>query len=218
MPMRYRTLDTVKDEVRLLHIFLKKRGRLHFRLVHFPLQACPEFWAFSYTWGDQLGRHTIVVDGHTVPVMKNLGHALRHHVTILLRIARNSPHSEFKIRYLWVDALCINQSDFEERALQIPRMRQIYSMATVGVFLDNGDTEPDKTAHSTLSDLCKQSDQGLKPSIAHDAWHSINSFFTESYFTRDVGHPRICYGKISPLAILVGLATYISSGAAASVL
>jgi hypothetical protein len=35
-----------------------------------------------------------------------------------------------KARNLWVDAICINQSDVEEKSRQIPLMKHIYELAT----------------------------------------------------------------------------------------
>ncbi|KAF2967536.1 hypothetical protein GQX73_g6025 [Xylaria multiplex] len=46
---------------------------------------------------------------------------------------------ENNIRTMWVDAICINQSDLEEKAHQIGLMREIYSKAqTTTIWLDDG--------------------------------------------------------------------------------
>jgi hypothetical protein len=56
------------------------------------------------------------IKDQSVPVTKNLYSALRH-----LRL-----HD--KVRVLWIDALCINQSDLAERSHQIPYMGSIFSV------------------------------------------------------------------------------------------
>ncbi|KAH7305457.1 heterokaryon incompatibility protein-domain-containing protein [Stachybotrys elegans] len=55
--------------------------------------------------------------GGRVSVTENLESALRH-----LRL-------EDKPRVMWIDAICINQSDHRERSKQVARMGQIYALA-----------------------------------------------------------------------------------------
>ncbi|KAI8720637.1 HET domain-containing protein [Fusarium sp. LHS14.1] len=79
-----------------------------------------DFSAMSYTWGtDEAGK--IIVNGQEMTVTKNLEDALRE---------LGSDGGRFARRYkLWVDAICINQSDVEETSEQVARMREIYSEA-----------------------------------------------------------------------------------------
>jgi hypothetical protein len=73
-----------------------------------------DFEALSYTWGIPNDTSDIILNGKPHPVTKNLELALRH-----LRY----PDRE---RILWVDALCINQSDLLEKNQQVPQMKEIY--------------------------------------------------------------------------------------------
>ncbi|KAF7549361.1 hypothetical protein G7Z17_g6448 [Cylindrodendrum hubeiense] len=58
------------------------------------------------------------------------------------------------VRVLWVDAVCIDQSNDEERSLQIPLMGQIYSQATwVGLWLGEASSTVDEVTSSPLSEL-----------------------------------------------------------------
>ena len=44
------------------------------------------------------------------------------------------------VRYLWIDAVCINQSNIPEKQLQIPLMGEIYSQASLvagHIYTDN---------------------------------------------------------------------------------
>ncbi|KAH8601549.1 heterokaryon incompatibility protein-domain-containing protein [Bisporella sp. PMI_857] len=77
----------------------------------------PYYEALSYTWGDARQTAPIVVDGHEVQVTKNLHDALTH-------IREDSIDT-----FLWIDALCINQSDNAEKGDQVGQMRDIYSDA-----------------------------------------------------------------------------------------
>lgn len=75
------------------------------------------FEALSYVWGDPRDTRMIEVQGETVKATKNLETALRH-----VRDTREP-------RDLWVDALCINQSDNSERTHQVGIMDTIYREA-----------------------------------------------------------------------------------------
>jgi hypothetical protein len=76
-----------------------------------------QFEAISYVWGDPARTADISCNGRVVPVTLNLAAALQQ-----FRHRR-------RVRRLWADALCINQSDDEEKGLQVSRMGQIYKDA-----------------------------------------------------------------------------------------
>ncbi|PMD42980.1 heterokaryon incompatibility, partial [Hyaloscypha variabilis F] len=80
----------------------------------------PKFEALSYCWGPDESYKSIEINGHLVPVRRNLWWALRH-----LR------HGVYGMRRtLWIDALCINQNDVNERSAQVSIMGSIYSTAS----------------------------------------------------------------------------------------
>ncbi|KAF4458533.1 heterokaryon incompatibility [Fusarium albosuccineum] len=82
------------------------------------LEERPEFEALSYTWGERQrnnAKSRMRLNGQDFPIALNLETALRH-----LR-------SEADARTLWVDAICINQADIEERNEQISIIRDVYS-------------------------------------------------------------------------------------------
>ncbi|KXX80953.1 Heterokaryon incompatibility protein 6, OR allele [Madurella mycetomatis] len=79
-----------------------------------------DFAALSYVWGDESIRRDIILNGEVVSITANLEIALR-------ALARDDVFGD---RYkLWVDAICINQVDDQERAHQVQKMRDIYSGA-----------------------------------------------------------------------------------------
>ena len=73
----------------------------------------------SYSWGDRLHNKNIHLDSHPFAVTSNLESALRH-----LRHEEPGP-----LRRLWVDAICINQGDNQERGRQVRQMYDIYNQA-----------------------------------------------------------------------------------------
>ncbi|KAE8151467.1 heterokaryon incompatibility protein-domain-containing protein [Aspergillus avenaceus] len=93
------------------------------------------YQALSYVWGSELKPESIILNGCTFHVTKNLHTALLY--------LRNRQLE----RMLWVDAICINQDEGDEGAektKQIPLMRAIYAQAQhvivwLGEATENGD-------------------------------------------------------------------------------
>ncbi|KAI8630561.1 heterokaryon incompatibility protein-domain-containing protein [Xylariaceae sp. FL1651] len=75
------------------------------------------YTALSYAWGDQHCTYTIIIGKRQLRIGRNLYSALR-----------NLRRKDRPIR-LWVDAICINQDDVNERNHQVQQMRSIYSSA-----------------------------------------------------------------------------------------
>lgn len=76
-----------------------------------------EFEALSYVWGDPSRTVEIHCNGLPFQITDNL------HAALLERRRRNITS------LMWVDALCINQDDTEERTRQVRMMKEIYSKA-----------------------------------------------------------------------------------------
>ncbi|KAI0868329.1 HET-domain-containing protein [Hypoxylon argillaceum] len=82
------------------------------------MHAFQRYEALSYVWGDLSDPEHIFMDGGVpLPVTKNLYAALRS-----LRLPRSG-------RKLWIDALCINQSDYGEKKDQLGLMKRVYEQA-----------------------------------------------------------------------------------------
>ncbi|KAL2063864.1 hypothetical protein VTL71DRAFT_4358 [Oculimacula yallundae] len=77
----------------------------------------PTYEALSYVWGPPEPTSNILLSGHQHVVRANLFAALRR-----LRLEKEP-------RLLWVDALCINQSDIPERSSQVIIMSSVYKEA-----------------------------------------------------------------------------------------
>jgi hypothetical protein len=114
----YEPLTVEPSDIRLL-ILLRgaQQDPIQCRLEHVSLINDPDYEALSYTWGDASVTQPIQVNGGLRQVTRNLVSALHH-----LR-------HEDRDRHLWVDAVCINQSNTTERGQQVSIMGQIYSMA-----------------------------------------------------------------------------------------
>jgi hypothetical protein len=68
-----------------------------------------EYEALSYLWGDPTTTFAVVIDERQLPNTRNFKSALQQ-----LRL-------EKKPRTLWIDAICISQSDILERNSQVRR-------------------------------------------------------------------------------------------------
>jgi hypothetical protein len=77
-----------------------------------------EYEAVSYTWGAGEFTGLIFIDGKPLSVSSTVEDLLYH------------LSSYFSSRLLWIDQICINQADNEEKTSQIPLMRDIYRDAT----------------------------------------------------------------------------------------
>ncbi|KAI0549238.1 heterokaryon incompatibility protein-domain-containing protein [Xylaria curta] len=73
--------------------------------------------ALSYVWGEPIFDEFINIDGRAFRVTRNLDNIIR------------SLRDREVIRTIWIDAICINQSDLEEKSQQVRFMRDIYSKA-----------------------------------------------------------------------------------------
>ncbi|KAK3942808.1 heterokaryon incompatibility, partial [Diplogelasinospora grovesii] len=73
--------------------------------------------ALSYTWGDPRVTEPVLLNGQ------------EYHATTNLRCALEYLRLPDRKRTLWVDALCINQADNDERCREVQRMGDIYSKA-----------------------------------------------------------------------------------------
>jgi hypothetical protein len=87
-------------------------------LVWHPIDTLPDFEALSYTWGKPGIVIPICCDGSSLGIQSNAWYALHQ-----LR-------SEYTAKLLWIDAICINQGDLQEKSLQLQLMKDIYSKAT----------------------------------------------------------------------------------------
>ncbi|KAI1805391.1 heterokaryon incompatibility protein-domain-containing protein [Daldinia bambusicola] len=141
--------------------------------------------ALSYVWGDATNSTFISLNGTSFQVTRNLESALRG-----LRL-------QDRKRIVWIDALCINQADIQERNQEVRRMGNIYSQAEhVVVWLGpdttiQGECVADKTINllNSLADASPQDPEAAATVMikAADGLYSvqlIHKFFYQPWFNR----------------------------------
>ncbi|ETS76121.1 hypothetical protein PFICI_11508 [Pestalotiopsis fici W106-1] len=152
-------------------------------------EACHFEWGcydtLSYVWGSKISRERIVVNGHKVSATENLVGVLRN----------LSKTGQYRGRHrLWVDALCINQTDEREKTSQIKKMRYIYSVAWRVVSWLGEDGNASNAAFDLLEKFADIARQVGKPAFGElplpsglffgDYFYGLNELMQRPYWSR----------------------------------
>ena len=164
-------LDTSLDQIRLF-VLLPDESDVELRgnLTATSLSGDEPYEALSYMWGPSSNLQTTNLGIEKLPITANLAIALK-----TLRSPQRS-------RVLWIDAICIDQSNFDERGSQVQLMRQICRRATQVVVWINHQIPPEDFALPTLNTLSK--DSVKKALIDIEIWGSLRPLFKDAYWTR----------------------------------
>ncbi|KAF8855940.1 HET-domain-containing protein [Acephala macrosclerotiorum] len=208
---KYPTLDTPRT-IRLVKLHQETDGfdspiMCSIRTVSLDDKEL-RFRAMSYCWGDYSKPGTIWMNGRVFTVRKNLENALRRLRTNqfcccnLLCSCSNDPWYPETVdkhftspKLLWIDALCINQEDNEERGQQVTLMRDIYRRADeVVVWLgeEGPDTIPALRLLHGLAGLRLMAKSEKKALISHvvtkeafrSYWSALGTFLQRPWWTR----------------------------------
>jgi Heterokaryon incompatibility protein (HET) len=180
----------------------------------------PEYDALSYTWKNPVTvyenkenaeqeanrftqERTVICDGKVMMVGVNLHDAL---LVVRLTVSIEAYETIISRRrsgLIWIDALCINQKNDEERAAQVAIMGQIYSKAqTTIIWLGRDDqyTRPAASVIQHLSRIRLEQTRLMRretrllefrnyealgiPQISNWQWTCLYAFFQRSWFRR----------------------------------
>ncbi|KAH8659320.1 heterokaryon incompatibility protein-domain-containing protein [Tricladium varicosporioides] len=178
---KYKDLESVTT-IRLLRILPTPDKTIKCSLEHEDLALNPKYDCLSYTWGDPLFQKfipeddedfrkysnqttfTIDIDGNPMEITENLHDAL-------IQLG-SSPHTTSgtskRQDRIWIDALCINQTDGREKPHQIGMMSKIYHQAqNVVVWLgpEMGDDPGLETSLEVMDRLAMISDEKMKSAV-----------------------------------------------------
>ncbi|KAI8943031.1 hypothetical protein NX059_001067 [Plenodomus lindquistii] len=173
-------LDQDHDQFRLFHLqhhaadqsesgdttYLNEWGiRGELSTFEFDHASTPEYVALSYTWGNPEPLRSITINDQRCGVRDNLFKFLRAYA----RDPRCASHP-----FLWIDQLCIDQTNTSERNHQVRQMKNIYSHAQLVV--------------SWLDDSSYKAACVLEKEYSNDNQESLRKATTEMlsnvYFTR----------------------------------
>lgn len=121
----YNPLPT-PSSIRLVHVNnTSEDGSIDITLRCVNLDDFPLYQCLSSTWGDPFGRdmaqrdYTISCHGRAFKIKENLRAAIQY----MWRLNR------LELDGIWIDAICINQDDLDERSQQVSMMKRIYASA-----------------------------------------------------------------------------------------
>ncbi|KAF2200987.1 HET-domain-containing protein, partial [Delitschia confertaspora ATCC 74209] len=130
-------LNRRKREIRLVELVQNPEDEMITLKFHRKTdQDEIKYTALSYTWGDATRTRQVILEGKIFEIRQNLWQFLYQ--------ARK--HSWYKL--LWIDAICIDQDDAEERKHQVALMGSIYSEAEqVAIWLGPAAWNSDVAVH-----------------------------------------------------------------------
>ena len=135
------------------------------------------YLALSYVWGSSNKVHTIRINGQDFAITDSLMFFLR-------RKRKSTPA-------FWIDAICINQDDMNEKSEQIGRMREIYQNA-IRVCADLGPASEDEEivfkkiehlSNSIVAESKRIDFEGIEPNKKAENIR-LSSIFMEPYDTQ----------------------------------
>ncbi|KAK5241720.1 hypothetical protein LTR20_006002 [Exophiala xenobiotica] len=166
----------MEDQIRLLELYPgREEANIHARLRHYAIDSAPAYTAISYRWRSKNPLRAIHLD--------EMRFFARENLVNLLQCLRD-PHQS---RMLWIDAICVNQSDNEERSSQVQKMGLIYSRAeTVISWLDLQGEGTLRRASDLLSapSLWRYIDFRKGRENSHESWEALQQVMTHEYWTR----------------------------------
>lgn len=205
-------------------------------IVLMDLKDSPAFDAMSYTWGDPMTvfdtviqvsskadwaapAFEIICDGKPVSVSSNLYTmllALRH----ICSGHQGAGNDICFTKRFWIDALCINQADIDEKSQQIMMMSRIYNCVTcVFIWLGGEDDETGRVLQDlhNLANLDKERRSLINtfildvniykklgiPAISVDGWVEIYKFYNRAWFSRSCIVREV--GLAKQTAVICGL-------------
>jgi hypothetical protein len=135
-PLNHKT-----DSIRLLEILLGPQDTIiQCRLRHTTIREA-SYKCLSYTWHPEYPKHDIEINGSVLSVGENVFqflvayrayYTLAYHLPKRHRVNRRKnarSHNQQIVPCLWIDAICIDQSNLNEKNHQVRQMGSIYTGA-----------------------------------------------------------------------------------------
>ncbi|KAF4625963.1 hypothetical protein G7Y89_g12201 [Cudoniella acicularis] len=108
-------------DLRLLTVSVHDGATTSLELRTYPRTSAPEYDAVSYTWGADISTTSVMCNRVPLEIRTNLFRALP-----FIHDIRPEPRT----RPLWIDAICLNQNNSDEKAIHVPHMNEIYENAS----------------------------------------------------------------------------------------
>ncbi|KAH7082488.1 heterokaryon incompatibility protein-domain-containing protein [Paraphoma chrysanthemicola] len=161
----YKPLMATRREIRLLRL-RPGHGQVECTMDIASLLEQPTYIALSYTWGAPLPKSVILINGDKFEIGQNLHDFLCAY--------RNDSTNTSNGWHLWIDQICIDQSNIPERNHQVSMMSQIYRSCEITIaWLDS------RSAEAAL----QMRDRPSRETAAH---LMRNNYFTRLWIVQEV--------------------------------
>ncbi|KAK0124553.1 hypothetical protein ONS95_009501 [Cadophora gregata] len=175
----------IKDPrtIRLLRIQKTELG-VSCSLETVSLKTAPAYWAVSYLWGSSETTHAIVLSCTNSSEKRQL--PVNFNCAAVLKLLVPLTHVP---RYIWIDAICINQKDDAEKETQVPLMTDIYCGATQAVgYIGDESAQLKEDFLLRLIDYCnhKASDDVLQFASlgSPEEWRALQLYYESQFWMR----------------------------------
>ncbi|KAI9730146.1 MAG: hypothetical protein M1818_008240 [Claussenomyces sp. TS43310] len=138
--------------------------------IHDPVS----FQALSYAWGQREITTEISLDDSSLSVTTNLEAALRH-------LRQDVP------RVMWIDAICIDQRNLDERSSQVLMMRDIYEKADKTIVWLGEGTSQSRAAYKLMRDLTHDDELSEYDGPMRKSWNKLKLAYARKGGERFVG-------------------------------
>ena len=190
------------DQIRLLRLERQpiggnSEGQItgSLEVVNLDSSSLPMYTALSYAWASDQLTDQIIIAGQPHAITANL-------FAMLSRLSRTTPSQSIGTlgellsrqctAYLWIDAICINQSEGGEKTSQVRMMAKIYRKASLTLMWLGEDTDSSRIALEWLTTIASLeqilfdtfSDQEKLGLFNESAWNGLCDFLLRSYFRR----------------------------------
>ncbi|RGP60616.1 hypothetical protein FSPOR_10583 [Fusarium sporotrichioides] len=149
-----RALDLARQEIRLLHV---QPGAFDDPInAYFSIASLGDetqnvdFHALSYCWGDLSEPDEIFLSPNQTDTQNETSFSIGKSAAQAIRRLRVTNET----LVIWIDAVCINQDDLEERAQQVTLMTQIYSLASIVHIWLGEDNRGIEACLKLIRDIC----------------------------------------------------------------
>ncbi|EXK80584.1 hypothetical protein FOQG_14936 [Fusarium oxysporum f. sp. raphani 54005] len=132
---KHQPLADPANQIRLLEVISLPDMPMELSLSVHEITKDSDYYAISYTWGDSCFTKEIIINGRPMMVTENCHYALT-------QVRDRYPSLHGTSIFIWIDSICINQNDNDEKSDQVAMMGNIYTraskvLACIGPHQDN---------------------------------------------------------------------------------
>ncbi|SCO36554.1 uncharacterized protein FFMR_04133 [Fusarium fujikuroi] len=181
LSFKHEPLTNPAGQIHLVEIISQTGMPLELSISAHQITRSPSYFAVSYTWGDSRLAKDIKVNGKSMVVTENC----RYTLTQVRDRYQSRPGEHI---FIWIDSICIDQDDNDEKSYQASMMSAIYTgasrvLACVGPHQDNSDILRNFFDSLEIQSPEPHFQQGRYPLLHHSLLPAVEEFL--QLFLRD---------------------------------